>query len=128
MEAEGETSHNIELGKRGEDAAAHFLERRGYEILDRNWECQFGEADIIAQNNNVLAFVEVKTRSTAEKGFPEEAVTHEKRSRYEKIAAMYLCCHDYVDMAVRFDVIALLVAGKNRAFLRHHINAFGVDE
>ena len=117
-----------ELGRRGEDAAARFLERRGYEIVDRNWCCAAGEADIVAIDREVLVFVEVKTRTSLERGLPEEAVDAEKRSRYERIAALYLACHDYVDMQVRFDVVALLVSAPDRALIRHHINAFGTGE
>ena len=114
-----------ELGKRGEEAAACFLERREYEILDRNWKCITGEADIVALQDDTLCFIEVKTRKDAQKGFPSEAVDTRKRSRYERIAACYLKDHDYADVRVRFDIIAILVLGEDRAFLRHHLNAFG---
>ena len=78
------------------------------EILERNWTCYAGEADIIARDErNTLCFVEVKTRRGVEKGFPEEAVTAKKRDRYEKIAACYLQRSDYVDIRVRFDVITI---------------------
>lgn len=114
-----------ELGKRGEEAAACFLQRREYEILDRNWKCIAGEADIVAFQDDTLCFIEVKTRKDAQKGFPSEAVDTRKRSRYERIAACYLKDHDYADVRVRFDIIAILVLGEDRAFLRHHLNAFG---
>ena len=114
-----------ELGKRGEEAAACFLERREYEILDRNWKCIAGEADIVALQDDTLCFIEVKTRKDAQKGFPSEAVDTRKRSRYERIAACYLKDHDYADVRVRFDIVAILVLGEDRAFLRHHLNAFG---
>lgn len=114
-----------ELGKRGEEAATCFLERREYEILDRNWKCIAGEADIVALQDDTLCFIEVKTRKDAQKGFPSEAVDTRKRSRYERIAACYLKDHDYADVRVRFDIIAILVLGEDRAFLRHHLNAFG---
>ncbi len=116
--------HNIELGRKGEDAAARFLERRGYDIVDRNWACAAGEADIIARDGDALVFVEVKTRSNAEKGFPEEAVDAEKRDRYERIAGMFLRGYDVVDVPVRFDVVSLLAIAPDRALIRHHINAF----
>lgn len=70
-------------------------------------------------------FVEVKTRSNLELGLPEDAVGPKKRRKYESLAAIYLQDHDYVDIAVRFDVIGILVLGPERAFIRHHINAFG---
>lgn len=114
-----------ELGRRGEKAALRYLERRGFDVLDANWLCPFGEADIVAFDGDTLCFIEVKTRRGAEKGFPEEAVDARKRAKYEKIAACYLKEHEYVDVHVRFDVIAILVLGSDRAFLRMHMNAFG---
>ena len=118
--------HNKALGRQGEEAAARYLERCGYEILDRNWTCPAGEVDIVARDGHELVFVEVKTRSDIMKGLPAEAVDDEKRARYEKIAAWYLRGYDELDVPMRFDVIALLVAASDRAVLRHYVNAFGV--
>ncbi|MGN0302385.1 MAG: YraN family protein [Anaerotardibacter sp.] len=114
-----------EIGERGEKAAALFLERKGYEILDTNWRCFAGEVDIVAADEDTLCFIEVKTRTGIQKGFPEEAVDAAKRSKYEKIAACYLKDKDPSFEKVRFDVISILVVSKTRAFLRMHINAFG---
>lgn len=116
--------HNIELGRKGEEAAARFLYRRGYEIVERNWKCFAGEADIIARDNDTLVFVEVKTRRDCQKGFPSEAVTKTKRERYERIALAFLSDHDISDVSVRFDVVSLVVIAGKRALIRHHINAF----
>lgn len=113
-----------ELGRRGEDAAALYLVRRGYDILERNWTCFAGEADIIARDGEALVFVEVKTRSSVEKGFPSEAVDAPKRERYEKIALAYLTEESFSDIPVRFDVVSIVVLAPDRAFIRHHINAF----
>ena len=125
----GKKTHNKKLGERGECAAALFLERRNYEIIERNWFCPGGEADIIARDSDgALVFVEVKTRSDVDKGFPSEAVTAVKRKRYEKIAAYYLSDHPLADVCVRFDVISIVVIAPERAFIRHHINAFGVGD
>ena len=83
-----------ELGKRGEEAATCFLERREYEILDRNWKCIAGEADIVALQDDTLCFIEVKTRKDAQKGFPSEALrTHRsllsQRSRLCRCACAF---------------------------------------
>lgn len=117
-------THNKDLGARGEEAAAQYLYKRGYEIEYRNWTCPAGEADIIARDENALVFVEVKTRTGCEKGLPEEAVNERKRRRYENIAATYLAQNDVVDMQVRFDIVSILVVAEDRALIRHHINAF----
>lgn len=115
---------NAELGRRGEDAAARFLYRRGYEIVERNWTCAAGEADIIARDGEWVVFVEVKTRSNCETGLPSEAVDAKKRERYERIAALFLQDYDVVDVPVRFDIISIVVLASDRAMIRHHINAF----
>lgn len=119
--------NNYELGKRGEKAAVAFLKRQGFEILETNWTCFAGEADIIAKDGTTLCFIEVKTRTGIQKGFPEESITARKRSRYERIAACYLQGYDEVNIRVRFDVISILVVSENRAFLRMHTNAFGQE-
>ena len=116
---------NKELGRAGEEAAARFLVRRGYDIVARNWTCAAGEADIIARDGAALVFVEVKTRSGCTHGLPEEAVGSEKRRKYEKIACLFLKEFEVVDVPVRFDVVAISVISPDRAFVKHHIDAFG---
>lgn len=118
-------THNRDLARRGEEAASRYLEWMGYEILARNWRCNAGEADIIALEGDCIAFVEVKTRSNINKGFPEEAVTPEKRARYERIAAQFLRRYPGADLAVRFDVIGILALDDEKMLIKHHVNAFG---
>ena len=110
---------NQALGARGEEAAARFLQRNGYTILERNWTCFAGEADIIA-------VVEVKTRRNADKGLPSEAVTRAKREKYERIALAYIQDHFFGEAVVRFDVVAIIVLSDDRAFIRHHLGAYSV--
>lgn len=116
-----------ELGRKGERAAVRFLKNRGFEILETNWVCFAVEADIIALDGSTLCFVEVKTRTGVQKGFPSEAVNVKKRDRYEKIAACYLQTYHKTELYVRFDVISILVLSDNHAFLRLHTNAFSCD-
>ena len=121
------STHNRELGRKGEYAAVRFLERCGYDIVERNWTCFAGEADIIARDGEAVVFVEVKTRTGASNGLPAEAVTKNKRERYEKIACAFLADYDVVDVPVRFDVVSISLIDTDRAMVRHHIDAFGVD-
>ena len=121
----GKQMHNRELAQRGENAAARYLQWMGYEIEAMNWRCKAGEADIVARDGDCVVFVEVKTRSNIDKGFPEEAVTPEKRSRYERIAALFLRRYPADDLAVRFDVIGILVLDEEKMLIKHHVNAFG---
>lgn len=115
---------NQALGARGEEAAARFLERNGYTILERNWTCFAGEADIIAVNGEALVFVEVKTRRGVDKGLPSEAVNRAKREKYERIALAYIQDHFFGEAVVRFDVVAIIVLSNDRAFIRHHLGAY----
>lgn len=117
---------NIELGKRGENAAAKFLDARGYEIIERNWKCFAGEADIVALDGDTLVFVEVKTRRNCSKGFPSEHVDAKKRSKYEKIALAYVADYYACEIPIRFDIISIVPIDGERAMIRHDINAFGV--
>lgn len=82
------------LGERGEAFAASYLEQQGYEILAHNWNLHYGcEIDIIARKDNVLHFVEVKTRSTDRYGMPELAITKEKIQHMMKAVRAY--CNRY---------------------------------
>ena len=122
---------NAELGKRGEDAACSFLKRRGFTILERNWVCSGGEADIIAQMDNEccreIHFIEVKTRRSTSSGFPSEAVDRIKRKRYELISEIYLQQTHCDEAFVTFDIISILVTAPDRAYLRMHRNVFSND-
>lgn len=117
---------NKELGNRGEISAAWYLRRHDYVILDTNWRCNFGEVDIVAMDRDCLVFVEVKTRSSMNQGFPCEAVTKKKRRKYENIALAYLVCHDFSDLSMRFDVVDVVKLDSDRCAIKHHVNAFGV--
>lgn len=122
------SSHNQELGRRGEQAALRFLEKKGFYIHECNWRCPIGEIDIIAEDDEALAFIEVKTRSNEDRGLPEEAITAKKRKKYERLAISYLATHDIPDTCVRFDVISILAINQKQAFLRYHRDAFSVGE
>ena len=114
------------LGRKGEDCAVRYLTLQGYDILERNWTCRFGEADIIALDpDGTLCLVEVKTRRSVEAGVPEAAVTPEKQRKYERIALTYLMDADFGDgLPVRFDCIGICVTRNRRAMLRHHKGCF----
>ena len=82
-------THN-QVGRNGEDLAAQFLERKGYEILNKNWRYSYYEIDIIAKKGKKLHFIEVKTRSSAAFGHPEQSVTKKKFKFLQKAAHEYL--------------------------------------
>ena len=105
------------LGDSGERVAAMFLEQRGYKIIARNWRSptRIGEMDLIAQDADGLAFVEVRTRRGDANGTPEESLTPRKRQRLIQVAIEYLQAHEeYIDLAWRIDLVAIEIdrAGK----------------
>jgi putative endonuclease len=112
------------LGEKGEDAAVAYLERSGLTVVERNWRSTRGEIDVVALEGEILVLCEVKTRSTKAKGTPDEAVTPAKQRRYGRLAADYIQQAGLGDIAVRFDVISILVIARDRALLRHHKAAF----
>lgn len=82
--------HLKNIGDHGEKFAAGMLEEAGYEIIERNYRCRYGEVDIIALRNGVIHFVEVKTRTGMDYGYPSDAVTDAKMDRLRKSAEHYL--------------------------------------
>lgn len=114
-------SHN-ELGTLGEELAAQFLLREGYVILERNWTFQKAEIDIIAQKNEQIIIVEVKTRNSDFFGDPQDFVTPGKIKLLVKAANEYIISND-LDLEVRFDIIAVLKNQKVEK-LEHFENAF----
>ncbi len=114
-----------QIGDFGEKAAAEYLEENDYEILERNFRLKFGEIDIIAEKNDCIVFVEVKTRRDNIFGEPSQYVDYKKQNHIKNAAAVYTNI-EYTDM--RFDVIEVFYAEKNGKFyvkeLRHIENAF----
>ena len=99
-------SHN-ELGKEGENLAVEFLQKKGYKILERNWRFKKAEVDIITQKNDVLAIIEVKTRSTNYFGNPQDFVNPKKIQLLVEAINEYVTSKN-LDVEVRFDIIAIL--------------------
>jgi len=100
-------SRRQETGASGEAAAEAALRRSGYEILGRNVRTPFGEVDLLAQEDDVLCFVEVKTRASDAFGHPAEAVTKAKQNHLKKAAAAILQERRW-DGPCRFDVVAVM--------------------
>ena len=114
--------HN-DLGDEGEDLATGFLVQQGYEILERNWRYSKGEIDIIAKDGELLIFIEVKTRSSAGLGRPEQFVSAKKIRLLSKTAAVYMAKNDYT-WEIRFDVIGVLIRQSYTPQIRHYKDAF----
>lgn len=114
--------HN-ELGQLGEQLAANFLQANGYNILARNWRVNRVEIDIIAELNDTLIFVEVKTRSSDFFGAPETAVTKRKKRLLAAAASAYMEQSGH-DWAIRFDIISIVMKLGSAPKLEHFEDAF----
>ncbi|MEO1261937.1 MAG: YraN family protein [Bacteroidota bacterium] len=114
---------HLAKGKKGEEIAVTYLEENGFQILETNWRHKKLEVDIIAMDDQTLVFVEVKTRSTAIYGRPEEFVDAAKEKHLARAAAAYMVKINH-DWAIRFDVVAILLNDKNNMQLNHIKDAF----
>jgi len=98
-----------ELGKKGEQLALRHLKKSGYRIIQTNYACKLGEMDIIAQEKDTLAFIEVKTRTSTAFGPPQLAVNLAKQMQLSKVALNFLKEKRLEDVKARFDVVAILL-------------------
>ncbi len=112
-----------EIGKKGEKSAELFLKKRGYKIIERNFRTPFGELDLIVKDNDILVFVEVKTRNSEKFGLPEDAITYKKRLHIIRSAFFYLKRYNLIDSVYRFDVVAVMPSE-----IRHYKDAFSGEE
>ena len=96
------------LGASGEEAVAAWYERRGYEVVERNWRCREGELDLIVRRNRTFVFCEVKTRTSDAFGAPVEAVNRSKQVRLRHLAARWLADAPMRPTEIRFDVASVL--------------------
>ena len=100
------------IGKIGEDMAAAFLENKGIVILERNYRNRCGEIDIIAMEQDVLLFIEVKYRKNQKFGYPLESVGISKQEKIKHIALYYLKEKPlYMGSEIRFDCIGIMESG-----------------
>lgn len=114
----------IATGKSAEDLALGYLEKRGLQLITRNFRMPGGEIDLIMRQKSTLVFVEVRYRSHTDWLSPEETINYSKRSRLIKTASFYLQKHPHpwYDQT-RFDVVAISQPQK----INWIINAFDLD-
>jgi putative endonuclease len=112
--------HNREVGQWGEDLAADFLTRAGYQILERNARTHAGELDIVARHMDAIVFIEVKTRTRILDVYPEDALTPKKVDHLLNSAQEYLEAHPELPDEWKIEVVA--VNGNARKFQIEHFN------
>jgi putative endonuclease len=103
----GDQPHNRARGKVGEDDAVRWLERQGYQVVERNVVNHGGEIDLVARDGDTLCFVEIKARASDLYGPAIAAVDLRKQRRISRAAALYLAVKGHRDTPCRFDVIGL---------------------
>ncbi len=111
-----------EIGARGEQLAADYLREKGFEIVEMNYRYKHAEIDIIAHYQNLLVFIEVKTKSYTTFGNPELAVNDQKINKLQEGAEHYIESTDWRG-DVRFDVVAVITNERGTS-IEHFEDAF----
>lgn len=113
----------LEQGQGAEGLASAWLEANGYSVKARNYRCRMGEVDVVAEQNGVLCFVEVRSRTNSAGVDPLDTVTRQKQQKVVRTAMHFLQTQDCGDVGVRFDVMS--VVGSGAAMQVAHVpNAF----
>lgn len=94
------------IGELGEAAAQKYLQEKGYKIIAQNYTSRTGEIDLIAKEKGTLVFVEVRTKTSAKLGLPEESITREKMKRLTRLARQYMA-HQKKETQSRIDLVAV---------------------
>lgn len=102
-----------DLGRSGEKKAADHLKKLGYFLVETNYKTPFGEIDIIARDQDVLCFIEVKTRSGVQKALPRQAVNRDKQQKIIQTASFFLKERQLFDQRARFDVMEMVWSNGN---------------
>jgi len=111
----------------GEDIAVSEIERRGYAVLARRYRSRFGEIDIVAEDEGVTVFIEVRARRTDSRGTAAESITPRKRRRIAAMALDYLAWTGRINTRSRFDVVAIDWLDSPRQTVRLYRDAFQAD-
>lgn len=120
---------SIDIGKAGEAIACRYLKLFGYAIVARNYITPLGEIDIIAEDGDVLVFVEVKMRRSDLYGLPEEAVNSRKMQKLTRLAQLYIKKKNLYDKEARFDIVSITAEGRfGKKNIRLIKNAFYIKE
>jgi putative endonuclease len=120
-------SEHLLTGKTGENLAVNFLKANGYRIIEKNYKNIFGEIDIIAQEKDVICFVEVKTRHNDLLGSPFEAVTKRKQRQIAKVAQSYINAKRLGNNNFRFDVVGITLNEREPPKIELLKDAFAID-
>ena len=115
---------HLDIGKQGEQIAQDFLRSKGYSIITTNWHGQYGELDIVAQDGDWLAFVEVKTRQGRNSAQALQNITPQKQERFINCVHEYLAQSEKDDLPWRIDAIAVTIYKGKSSSVEHIQDAF----
>ena len=115
-------SHNLTRGKEGEYIAKKYLVSKGYRVLESNYRNKIGEIDLIAFDNDILVFLEVKTRTSFKYGYAFEAVDYRKQKKIISTSLVYIKYKNYNDTQIRYDIIEIYLTENPK--INHLENAF----
>ena len=113
--------NNVEKGKLGEEIASKYIISKGGKVIEQNYRTKLGEVDLIVKLNGELVFVEVKSRSNINYGYPSESVNYKKKRKITNVAKYYILDNSLENLSIRFDVIEIYLKEKK---INHIVNAF----
>lgn len=114
--------NNIDKGKTGEKIAKNYLINKGYTIIEINYKNKIGEIDIIAMHNDILVFIEVKTRTSYKYGYAFEAVDIRKQRKIINTSLAYIKYKNHHNIQFRYDIMEIYLT--NNLKINHIENAF----
>ncbi|MBQ6820501.1 MAG: YraN family protein [Clostridium sp.] len=117
--------YNKDIGNFGEYLALSYLKNIGYKLLSKNFRTKYGEIDLIFIDNDVIVFIEVKSRYNYHFGLPREAITYSKEKQIINVSSYYLYKNELLNYNCRFDVIEVYFNTTNNTYkINHIIDAF----
>ena len=113
------------FGRYGEQLAVSHLQATGYEIVATNWRCSVGEIDIIAKKDNILVFVEVRSRHAENNEASFESVNTRKQTKLVAAVNTYIDAHKLDEASWRIDVIGVAIPRAGQPIIEHIEDALG---
>lgn len=119
------TDKRKRLGDYGENLALREYERDGFQLIEQQYHCRFGEIDLILKKGNCIYFVEVRTKASVTYGSAEESITAKKKETIHKVSQHFLVQNGGVDVPVQFDVVTIYIDKHNKqAYIKRYPHAF----
>ncbi len=115
-------AHHIELGRKGEEIAVNYFKKNNFTILDINWRVEHLEIDIIAMKNEIIHFIEVKTRKKNSLVPARESLSYKKQKNLERLVELWYMKNPHVNNSAQLDFIAISMDSKGEYTLEYFPN------